>query len=108
MEFSIEGLDDAIRKISDIDKRAKALDGKHSVSFDELFHQSFMKSNTDFNSIDHMLQESGFEVESIENFEKIPNNEWDKFISSSTKFSSWEEMMDKAVGEWTRNKLGLT
>ena len=107
IEFRIEGLDKLQRKLKDLGRKAQELDGEHEVSLAEFLSPDFMVHNTDFGNAQEMLDESGFEIESQEDFEKIPDPEWDAFITARTRFSSWEEMLTAATGEWTSEQLGL-
>ena len=99
--------DDAIRKLRDLQRRAERLDGEHSVSLNDLFHDEFILRNTDFDSIEAMVQASGFKVETSEDFEAIPDEQWDIFVRERTRFTSWEEMKGAAVQEWAARQLGF-
>jgi hypothetical protein len=66
-----------------------------------------LAKNTKFDSLESMFEASGFVVESQEDFEKIPDDEWDSFIKGHTRFASWEDMLGAAVQEWAARKLGL-
>ena len=43
MKFEIKGLDEFKRKLDDLERRAKEVEGEHSVPFEELFPPNFMK-----------------------------------------------------------------
>lgn len=103
----LEGLDDLQRKLQDLATRAERLDGEHSVPMSELFPPDFMRRFTDFLDIDEMFTASGYRVESTEDFAKIPDDAWDKFIAERTLFGMWQEMQEKAGGEWVSKKLGF-
>lgn len=95
------------RKIRDLQRRAEELDGTHEIPFSELFGPAFLRKHTDFSSLDEMMAASGFKVETPEDFAAIPDAEWERFITSRTRFHSWEEMQKRAVEEWGARKLGL-
>ncbi len=107
MSFKITGLDKLQKKLSDLQKNAEALDGEHQVSFSELFNSSFMQRYTNFASIEALIDAGGFQVETPEDFKAIPDDDWDKHIAKTTKFSNWQEMMNEAASEWAKNQLGL-
>lgn len=107
MSFKMEGLENLSGSLEDLGRKARALDGQHRVPFGELFIPAFMIQWTDFSSLDEMVRASGFKVESAEDFEAIPDNEWDEFVKTRTRFPNWKEMMEAASGEWVRQKLGL-
>ncbi len=100
-------LDDLFSKLSDLQQKARALDGSHSVPFTELFTDEFMLRNTEFSSITGMIEASGFKVEFPEDFAAIPDEPWDQFIAQRTRFTSWEDMKAAAGREWIASRLGL-
>ncbi|EOP32238.1 hypothetical protein CN544_19205 [Bacillus toyonensis] len=106
-KFEMNGLDKLQKDLKNMEKAAKELDGKQSIPFPVLFNNSFMKKYTKFNNIDELFENSAFEVETDEDFAKIPDDEWDKYINEVTDFENWEEMMSKAAGLYTLKKLGF-
>ena len=107
MSISINGLDDLQKKLDRLKKKAENLDGEHQVPLSELLPPSFMSKHTNFDSIDEMFQESDFTIETIEDFEKIPDEEWDNFISIETQFDNWSSMLEKATSVWASKQLGF-
>ncbi len=103
----IEGMDRLQRKLKDLGRKAQELDGEHHVPLAELLSPDFMARNTDFGNAQEMFDEGGFKIESQDDFEKIPDVEWDAFVAARTQFSNWEEMLTAATGEWTSKQLGL-
>lgn len=107
-QFRIEGLDRLQHKLADLGKKAKELDGEHSVPLTELLPPDFMARHTDFPSAQEMFDKSGFEIESKEDFDELrESGKLDAFIRSRTRFLSWKEMLTAASGEWTSKQLGL-
>jgi hypothetical protein len=49
-----------------------------------------MTTFTNFSSIDEFLKKNPFDVHSQEDFENIDENELDKYVKETTRFSSWE------------------
>jgi hypothetical protein len=107
MPIRLHGFDQVSRKLRDLQRRAEKLDGLHGVKFDELFPPSFMRRYSDFETIGAMVDASGFRVESADDFARIPDDEWDRFVASRTRFANWREMQDKAAAEWTGKRLGF-
>ncbi|MCL4844915.1 MAG: hypothetical protein KJ066_00125 [Acidobacteria bacterium] len=107
MGIRIDGLDEMMRSLGKLAQRAERLDGEYKVAFADLMPTDFVRRFTDFLTLDEMMQASGYKIESSEDFEKIPSEEWDIFIQQNTLFGSWEEMRGKAVAEWAASKLGL-
>lgn len=106
-EFEVFGFDEVRRTLDNLRRGAEALEGEHSIPLTELFPVDFLRKHTEFESLEDMFQASGFMVESREDFEKIPDDEWDDFVRSHTRFSSWKEMRDAALKKWVTRKLGF-
>ena len=105
--MEIKGLDKAMRKLNDLQKRAERLGGSHNVPIEELLTPSFMRRHTNFETLDSMMSASGFKVETTEDFESIPDDKWNAFIAGATQFSDWQEMLNEAGKEWATKQLGL-
>lgn len=107
MGFKISGLDDLQKKLKKMEKATKELDGQHQVAFDDMFAKSFMLKYTNFSTFDEFLTAGNFVVNSQEDFEAIPDTDIDAHVSKTTKFSSWDKMLNKAGEEYTIKKLGF-
>jgi hypothetical protein len=70
-----------------------------------MFPDEFMLLNTEFQSIADMIEVSGFRVETADDFKAIPDDEWDAFVRSRTRFTSWEEMRAAAGNEWMSRQV---
>lgn len=105
--FKIQGFDKLEKELKQLQKNAKKLSNTKQVSFKELFPNSFMKKYTSFSSMEELLDKSGFDVKSTEDFKAIPADLLDKYIASNTKFKSWEEMLEKATSQYAMKKLGF-
>lgn len=104
--MKVKGLNQFITKLKDLEKKAKKLDGTHSVPISELLTPSFMQRYTSFPTFAAMLEASGFRAETQAEFDAIPNDKWDAFIATQSQFSDWQSMLSKAAKEWTQKKLG--
>jgi len=107
MKMEMKGLDEALRKLNDLQRRAEQLNGEQRVPISQLLNSSFMLQNTTFESFEAMLDSSGFKVETTEDFAAIPDDEWDAFIVKATRFVSWQDMLETAGKEWAVRELGL-
>lgn len=106
-KFEIDGLDELQKELSNMEQAAKDLEKTSSVSFEELFNRSFMKKYTPCNSFEDFLSLGNFIVESQDDFEAIPDKEFDAHVSNNTKFKNWEDMMGTAGQEYAAKKLGF-
>ena len=104
--FKITGLDEAMKKLNDLQRKAKAIN-QQSVPVSEILTPAFLLRHTPFGSADEMYQASGFKIETPEDFEAIPDEELDAFIRSISSFTDWNAMLNEAGKEWATKKLGL-
>ena len=71
------------------------------TSFTELFTSEFMRQYTQYESIEELLSSGGFEVNSEEDYEAIPDEDIDAHVRKTTNFRSWKEMLTEAVQAYT-------
>ncbi len=105
--IKVKGLDKLEKQLKQMEKGAKELSHTKQVSFGELFTTSFMNKYTSFSTLDELLKAGGFNVESEEDFEAIPDAEFDKHIAATTKFRNWEDMLSEATTQYAARKLGF-
>ncbi|KRQ86017.1 hypothetical protein ABG79_02149 [Caloramator mitchellensis] len=105
MSYKIKGFDEFSKNLKKIEDNLKELEKNNTVSFDELFNSQFMSRYTNFSSFEELLSYGGFEVNSQEDFEAIPDNKMDEVVRKTTTFSSWEEMLSKAAETYIAKKL---
>ncbi len=94
-------------ELKKLTKKMKALDGQHEVKFTDMYNPAFVSGCSKFESIEELFDASGFKVESKEDFEAIPDEEWEVFISQNTSFDSWLEMQKSAGAAYVKKQLGL-
>lgn len=58
----------------------------------DLFTDEFMSKNTNYKTFPDMLDNSGYVITSREDFLAIPDDDWDTYVSSCTRFHTWNEM----------------
>lgn len=105
--FKIEGLDKLQKELKSLAKKAKDLDGRHSVPVSELLTDSFISRHTAFSTVDEMFEASGFKVKTQEDFANIPDAGWDEYIRTNSSFDNWQSMLGASTQEWTVSKLGF-
>lgn len=105
--MKITGLDNLQKRLQKLANDAQALDGSHAVPLEELLNESFVRKHTQYSSLSEMIEKSGFDVKSPEDFKAIPDDEWDKYIKSITSFADWKAMLGKATEIWAAKRLGL-
>jgi hypothetical protein len=105
MGIRITGLDEFRRKLERLSRNAQNVSGP--VAFDDLFPPEFMRRYTDFPTIQAMADASGFKIESQQDFEAIPDADWDAFVRSRTRFQTWQDMQAKAGEEYVVRRLKI-
>jgi len=105
--IKIDGLDKLQNRLKQMEEAAKELEKGESVPFSVLFSSVFMGQYTQFNSFEDFLSAGGFEVNSQEDFEAIPDEAMDTHVAKTTKFGSWDEMLSTAGKEYVEKKLGF-
>jgi hypothetical protein len=107
IKVKVKGLDEVSKKLDDLAKKAKTIDGKHNVPIKELLNPTFVSKHTHFSTAEEMFDASGFKLESQEDLAAIPDEKWDDFIRSVSSFGNWQAMLDQAIKDWTAKKLGF-
>jgi len=105
--FKLKGFDKLEKQLKQMEKNAEEVSRIENISFSELFTTSFMRKYTSFSSMDELLSAGGFNIESPEDFENDPTDEFDKHIAATTKFNNWENMLDEATSQYIENNLGF-
>jgi len=105
--MKIKGLEEFSKKLDNLAKNTKALDGQHTVAVTELLTPAFVAEHTRFSNADEMFEASGFKIETSEDFKAIPDDKWDEFIRSISSFQNWQSMLSEASKAWAVKKLGL-
>lgn len=104
MSVQIEGFEELADQLEEL---STSLDVEQDIPMEELFTDGFMATNTDFNSISEFFEESRWTVESEEDFQKIDEDEFDRYVDKHTGFSSWEAMLSAAAREWLTRQIEL-
>lgn len=84
----------------ELDKKLESLSG--NVPLDELLNSNFMRKYTQFQTAQEFADTSSFD---FSNIESIDSNDLDKFVSTHTKFTSWQEMLNHAAAEWIQKQF---
>jgi hypothetical protein len=99
--------EDFQRKLEEMAETARRKHG-FRISLEELMPTQFVSGCSTHASITELFAASPFKLDSLGDFNAIPDSEWDAFIRSQTSFATWEEMENAAWLEWTCQQNGLT
>lgn len=105
---SIKGIRKLQRNLEKLERRAKSLHGTHQIPLSELFNDTFLRKQTHFTSLAELLsalEQSGFQIESQQDWENIPQADLDTFVAKHTRFSSWQEMFSTAGTDWVSRQF---
>ena len=75
-----------------------------SVDFEDLFDKSFMRKYTNYRSFEKFLQGGRFHITSQQDLEDLPEEQMDKHVAKTTRFSRWGEMIDFATDIYARKQ----
>lgn len=100
LHIDTSGFDKLRRNLRDVE-------GERQVPLADLLSPAFLSSHTTFTSLEDLIAASGFKVETAEDFRAIPDDQWDAFISSRTRFSDWQNMLSEAAASYVARKLGV-
>lgn len=103
MPVEISGLDDLEDAIDRLVDRVESIGGE--VPIEELFPEEFMRTYSEFESFEEFVGESKWEVQTQEDFEGIPEGEFDEYVDSHTGFNDWETMLEAAGREYVLRQL---
>lgn len=99
-----------VNNFQQLEEMAETARRKHGlrISIEELMTSEFISRCSSHNSIDSLFAASPYKLDSLADFNAIPDAEWDAFISSQTSYGDWEEMQKAAWLEWTCRQQGWT
>jgi len=105
--MAIEGMDKFQREMQRFQDKIQRLSGTRTVPITDLLTDDFMRKHTSFSSAQQMFDAIGFEINSAEDFQRIPDQDWDAFILRGTQFTSWDDMLGHAGEEYVVKQLEL-
>lgn len=98
--FDTSGFDELRDKLENVSE-------EQSVSLGDLLSPTFLSQHTNFASLDDLVQRSGFKIESQEDLDNLPQDEWDSFIAQNSSFSTFQELLQAAAVEQIKKQLGF-
>lgn len=107
MDLKITGLKELERKLKEMERNARAIDGTNQVPVTDMFPPVFMRRYTDVGSFEELIETGGFTVETPEDFKAIPDAAWDAHVAAVTRFPNWQAMLKKGGTEWVSRKIGF-
>ncbi len=105
--MKITGFDEFGKHLNKMQKGLEELGNTNYIPFNELITDSFVRKNTNYSSVDELIEKSGFQIETQEDFDNVPEENWNKFISENSKFKTFQGMIDSAGEEYVAIKMGF-
>jgi hypothetical protein len=107
MVIEIKGLGELQEKFSDLSNRLEDLNGTHNIPINDLLTPVFLSGCSAFESADQLFAMSGYELNSQDDFNAIPEEDWVRYINKNTSFTGWQEMLQAAAAMWVKNRMGI-
>ncbi len=76
-----------------------------AFDFEDVFDTGFMKKYTRYKNFERFLNGSKFNITCQNDFETLPEEAMDAYVVKSTKFSSWQEMIDFATDRYIKKNI---
>lgn len=83
----------------------EAIQGNHSVPIFDLLSPDFFAAHTRFKDFYEFFEGAGYPCSTMEDLERVPDDELDAFIAKETRFKDWQELQHEALGEWLKKTL---
>jgi len=108
IDIKITGIDEIQNTLKKIEKKAKELEKEKEIPLIEIMTNDFMKKHTRHDSFENFIAHSGVLPDGKELTKEILNsNEFNQYVKTTTKFKSWENMLDTASTEYIQKQLGF-
>lgn len=98
-------MDDFSKQMSDMANRVKNFEGKHETSFGEVLTDNFMQRYTDFQNVSVFFDAVG--IKTTDDFDTYPDDKLNAFVSLHSRFSTFQQMLDKATDEYISRQIGF-
>jgi hypothetical protein len=86
--------------LEQLERNLEKLDGEQEVKATDLLPDSFIRENTNFQTLDAFLDAGG-----IKSQEDMSTDAFDDFVAANTRFANWQEMFKAAGVEWGQRQL---
>lgn len=96
MEIDADEFQESVEKALE-EQSGLRMNEQNEIPFEQLFTEEFMQLYTEFVSFEVLLEASPWKVDDEEDFEAIPEDEFDTYVDEHTDFPSWEVMYQTAA-----------
>ena len=100
MKVEIEGLDLLLNLSGQTGEVEAGRTPSDTILLTELFDEPFMQRHTNVRSIERFFSQSPWSPREEEDFDTIPEEELNAYVVKNTRFTSWQEMICRALKEY--------
>lgn len=104
MEIDADEFKESVEKALE-EQSGLRMNEQNEIPIKQLFTEEFMQLYTEFVSFEALLEASPWEVEDEEDFEAIPEDEFDTYVDEHTDFPSWEVMYQTAAQQFLERQF---
>lgn len=95
-----------LSKLADnLENLSKGLEEEPVVSLTDILTPEFISQHTKFKNLEDLFQASGFECNTQEEFEALPEEELSRYIQSISFFDTFQEMLQTAGTEYFKERI---
>lgn len=76
-----------------------------NATMNSVFSDAFFRKHTKFASLNDFFNQGKFRHETKEDIDGIDEHDLDMFVKNNTCFTSWNELKQAAINDYTRAKL---
>ncbi|MBB1086401.1 hypothetical protein [Limosilactobacillus fastidiosus] len=98
-------MDELTNQLNKMANGARKLEQKKSLSFSEVFIDSFVQKHTQFQSMDDFWKQAG--IHSTEDFDAYSQEKLDAFTRKFSDAPTFQKLFDEAVNEYVSHQLGF-
>ncbi|MCI1922607.1 hypothetical protein [Lentilactobacillus parabuchneri] len=85
-------------------KNSQQMQGSHNYELGDVLNDKFIAKNTNSSNLDAWWDRGKFGKQALK---EIDEKTLDSYVIKTTKFKSWQDMLDHASEEYVFNRLGL-
>ena len=74
--------------------------------FDDVFDTTFMKKYTRYKNFSQFLNNGRFNISCQKDFEDLPEEKMNVYVAKTTKFVTWQEMIDFSTERYIKKSIG--
>ena len=97
---------DVIKALQYLVERAEFLSSVE-IPLKELLNSKFMERHSNTGFFDHFFKQGGFSINHYSDIDSIPVDILDKYVSETTDFNTFEDMISTAIDEFLEGCIFL-